>query len=172
MFNELVDQFIQGAVGLSKGDEEIGHETWEAVRDRIQPLLKPDKYIQDVNQKTNRHKGATGGSAFLISAPWLADLRICFALDNKDTFRFINSIDMERWGVSLETLMKVSTENLAAYPEPRPPLSRYARWHRVALERPRGGRWVGEVSSMAVASPVGIMVEVGSGKREWRGRRC
>ena len=25
---------------------------------------------------------------------------------------------MERWGVSLETLMQVSTENLAAYPEP------------------------------------------------------
>ena len=119
MFNELVDQFIQGTVGLSEGDEEIGHETWEAVRSRIQPLLKPDKYIQDVNQRTNRHKGSKDGSAFLISAPWLADLRICFALDNKDTFRFINSIDLERWGVSLETLMQVSTENLAAYPEPQ-----------------------------------------------------
>ena len=118
MLDEIVDQFIQGTVGLAKGEEEVGQESWAAVRDRIQPMLKPDKYIQAVNQKTNRHKDSKDGSAFLISAPWLADLRICFALDNKDTFRFINSLDMERWGVSLETLMQVSTENLAAYPEP------------------------------------------------------
>ncbi len=114
-FDEIVDHFIQGTIGLSQTDEELGQESWEAVRGRIQPLLKPDKYIQEVNQKTNRHKV---GSAFLISAPWLADLRICFALDNKDTFRFINSLDMQRWNVSLEMLMQVSADNLSAYPEP------------------------------------------------------
>lgn len=113
--DEIVDHFIQGTVGLSQADEELGQESWEAVRGRIQPMLKPDKYIQEVNQKTNRN---TKDSAFLISAPWLADLRICFALDNKDTFRFINSLDMQRWNVSLEMLMQVSTENLAAYPDP------------------------------------------------------
>ncbi|MCY2984691.1 MAG: hypothetical protein NTY15_13795 [Planctomycetota bacterium] len=114
-FDEIVDHFIQGTIGLSQTEEELGQESWEAVRGRIQPLLKPDKYIQEVNQKTNRHKE---GSAFLISAPWLADLRICFALDNKDTFRFINSLDMQRWNVSLEMLMQVSADNLSAYPEP------------------------------------------------------
>jgi uncharacterized protein YtpQ (UPF0354 family) len=113
--DEIVDHFIQGTVGLSQGDEELGQESWESVRSKIQPLLKPDKYIQEVNHKTNRHKE---GSAFLISAPWLADLRICFALDNKDTFRFINSLDMQRWNVSLEMLMQVSADNLSAYPEP------------------------------------------------------
>jgi len=118
MLDEIVDHFIQGTIGLANGDEELGQESWEAVRNRIQPLLKPDKYIQDVNQKTNRNTDSQEGSAFLISAPWLADLRICFALDNKDTFRFIKSMDLERWGVSLETLMQVSTENLAAYPDP------------------------------------------------------
>ena len=113
--DEIVDHFIQGTLGLSQTDEQLGQETWESVRARIQPLLKPDKYIQEVNQKTNRNKE---GSAFLVSAPWLADLRICFALDNKDTFRFINSLDMQRWNVSLETLMQVSSDNLSAYPDP------------------------------------------------------
>ncbi len=119
MLDEIVDHFIQGTIGLSQSNEELGQESWESVRYRIQPLLKPGKYIQEVNQKTNRHKDSKNGSAFLISAPWLADLRICFALDNKDTFRFINSMDLERWGVSLETLMRISTENLAAYPDPQ-----------------------------------------------------
>ena len=118
MLNEIVDHFIQGTVGLSKSEEVLGQESWEAAKSRIQPLLKPDKYIQEVNHKTNRSNSSEAGSPFLISAPWLADLRICFALDNKDTFRFINSLDLERWGVSLETLLQVSTENLAAYPEP------------------------------------------------------
>jgi len=118
MLNEIVDHFIQGTVGLSKADEELGQESWEAAKSRIQPLLKPDKYIQEVNHKTTRSNSSEADSPFLISAPWLADLRICFALDNQDTFRFINSLDLERWGVSLETLLQISTENLAAYPEP------------------------------------------------------
>jgi uncharacterized protein YtpQ (UPF0354 family) len=113
-----VDHFIQGTVGLSKAEEELGQESWEAAKSRIQPLLKPDKYIQEVNHRTSQHNSSEAGSPFLISAPWLADLRICFALDNQDTFRFINSLDLERWGVSLETLLQISTENLAAYPEP------------------------------------------------------
>ena len=118
MLNEIVDHFIQGTVGLSNADEELGQESWEAAKSRIQPLLKPDKYIQEVNHRTSQHNSSEAGSPFLISAPWLADLRICFALDNQDTFRFINSLDLERWGVSLETLLQISTENLAAYPEP------------------------------------------------------
>ena len=119
MLDEIVDHFIQGTVGLSQGDEELGQESWEAVRDRIQPLLKSDKYIQEANQKTRRLKDSNkDGAVFLISAPWLADLRICFALDNKDTFRFINNLDMERWGASLESLLKVATENLSNFPAP------------------------------------------------------
>jgi uncharacterized protein YtpQ (UPF0354 family) len=115
----LVDHFIQGMVGLSTANEALGQESWEAVHDRIQPLIKPEKYIREVNHKTNRNPNSMQGeSAFLISAPWLADLRICFALDNQDTFRFINSADMQRWRVSLELLLQVSIENLTQFPEP------------------------------------------------------
>jgi uncharacterized protein YtpQ (UPF0354 family) len=117
-FNEIVDQFIHGTIGLSQSDEALGQESWENVRDRIQPLLKSDKYIQDANERTTR-KNKSYGSPFLISAPWLADLRICYALDNKDSFRFINSYDMERWGVSLETLSQIAIDNLQSLPPPK-----------------------------------------------------
>ncbi len=117
-FDEIVDQFIQGTIGLSRTDEVLGQELWDEVRSRIHPLLKSDKYIQEANARTLHRDQASDDSAFLISAPWLADLRICFALDNKDTFRFISNYDMQRWNVSLETLAQVAIDNLEALPEP------------------------------------------------------
>jgi uncharacterized protein YtpQ (UPF0354 family) len=116
--DQIVDQFIQGTIGLSRANEALGQESWDNVRSRIQPLVKTDKYIQDANERTMRDGQAGDSSAFLISAPWLADLRICFALDNRETFRFINSHDMQRWNVTLETLSQVAIENLVALPEP------------------------------------------------------
>lgn len=116
--DEIVNQFIQGTIGLSRDQEILGQESWHEVRSRIQPLLKTDKYIQEANERTTRHDQDSDRLAFLISAPWLADLRICFALDNKETFRFINSGDMQRWNVSLETLAQIAIENLEALPEP------------------------------------------------------
>jgi len=110
--NEAVDHFIQGTLGITEAAEPVGSESWESIRDRILPLLKSDKYIQDVNRRTVRGRE----NSFLISAPWLADVRICFALDNKDTFRFINSLDVQRWKVTLETLLEVASKNLVAFP--------------------------------------------------------
>ena len=110
--NEAVDHFIQGTLGITEAAEPVGSESWESIRDRILPLLKSDKYIQDVNRRTVRGRE----NSFLISAPWLADVRICFALDNKDTFRFINSLDIQRWEVTLETLLEVASKNLVAFP--------------------------------------------------------
>jgi uncharacterized protein YtpQ (UPF0354 family) len=118
-FDEIVDQFIHGTIGLSRDRELLGQESWDDVRSRIQPLLKTDKYIQEANERTVRSNQTSDSSAFLISSPWLADLRVCFALDNKETFRFINSHDMQRWNVSLETLGQVAIENLEALPEPK-----------------------------------------------------
>ena len=117
-FDEIIEQFIQGTIGLSLGEEILGQESWEEVRSRILPLLKTDKYIQEANERTMRKDQTSDSSAFLISAPWLADLRVCFALDNKDTFRFINNVDMQRWNVSLETIAQVAIENLEALPDP------------------------------------------------------
>ena len=121
----MVDHFVQGIVGLAKRKgEKLGSESWESARSRIQPLLKTDKYIQEANQRTQVKSDDSEGSSpprtapFLISAPWLAELRICFAIDNQDTFRFIHSLDLERWGVSLELLLNTAIENLAALPEP------------------------------------------------------
>ena len=118
MFDEIVEHFIQGTLGLFKSKEKLGEESWEGVRQSVQPMLKPDKYVQEVNQRTNQRPDSATVAPFLVSAPWLADLRICFALDNQDTFRFVNSRDLERWNVSLETLIQVSIANLVAYPEP------------------------------------------------------
>ncbi len=82
-------------------------------------MLKSDKYIQDANERTTRNGKDADNSAFLVSLPWLADLRICFALDDKETFRYINSHDIQRWNVSLETIAQVAIENLEALPEPK-----------------------------------------------------
>ncbi len=138
---ELVDHFIEGMIGVAKANEALGKESWDSVRVRIQPLLKSDKYIQEVNQITTRNQNSTSApSAFLVSAPWLADLRICFALDDKDTFRFINSNDMERWGVSLELLLDVAVENLVNLPEPEVFVMRLApEMPGIGVLQPNGG---------------------------------
>ncbi|XZE22412.1 DUF1444 family protein [Pirellulaceae bacterium SH449] len=117
--DEIVDQFIRGTLGLSRHQETLGQESWDEVRGRIQPMLKSDKYIQEANERTTRKGQDSDSSSFLVSLPWLADLRICFALDDKATFRFINSYDIQRWNVSLETIAQVALENLEALPEPK-----------------------------------------------------
>ncbi|MEQ1825252.1 MAG: hypothetical protein ABL921_04875 [Pirellula sp.] len=117
--DEMVDKFVQGTIGIAQNDERLGQESWSASRDRIQPLLKPDKYIQEVNHRTVQRNGTEQlASTFLVSVPWLTDLRICFAIDNQDTFRFVNSVDLLRWDVSLETLLEVAIKNLASGPNP------------------------------------------------------
>jgi uncharacterized protein YtpQ (UPF0354 family) len=117
--DEIVDQFIRGTLGLSRDSENLGQESWHEARSRIQPMLKTDKYIQEANERTTRTDQDSDNSAFLVSLPWLADLRICFALDNKDTFRFLNSHDIQRWNVSLETIAQTAIENLESLPEPK-----------------------------------------------------
>ena len=140
-FDEVVDQFIKGTIGLSSSDEVLGQELWEDVRLRIQPLFKTDKYIQEANERTMGGDQPSDDSAFLISAPWLADLRICFAIDNKATFRFISNFDMQRWNVSLETLAQVAIENLEALPEPE-----------VLTMTSDGGRSIGVIQPKAGAA--------------------
>jgi uncharacterized protein YtpQ (UPF0354 family) len=116
---QMVDRFVQGTIGVTQAEKAIGRETWELSRHRIQPLLKSDKYIQEVNQRTVQREGSQQlVSTFLVSLPWLTDLRICFAIDNKDTFRFVNSNDIQRWEVSLESLLEVAIENLSLGPNP------------------------------------------------------
>ena len=116
--DEIVDEFIRGTLGLSRSQENLGEESWHEARSRIQPLLKTDKYIQEANERTTRQGQDGESSAFLVSLPWLADIRICFALDNQETFRFINSHDIQRWNVSLETIAEIAIENLESLPEP------------------------------------------------------
>lgn len=117
--DEIVDQFIRGTLGLSRKHKAIGQESWDEVRSQIQPMLKTDKYIQDANERTTRKGQDSDSSSFLVSLPWLADLRICFAIDDKATFRFINSYDIQRWNVSVETIAQVAIENLESLPEPK-----------------------------------------------------
>ncbi len=116
--DEIIEQFIRGTLGLSREQEPLGQESWHEARSRIQPLLKTDKYIQEANECTDREGQGYDNPAFLVSLPWLADLRICFALDNKESFRFINSHDIQRWEVSLETIAQIAIENLESLPEP------------------------------------------------------
>ena len=117
--DEILDQFIRGTLGLSRAAENLGQESWHSASGRIQPMLKTDKYIQEANERTTRADQSPDSSPFLVSLPWLADLRICFALDNKESFRFLNSHDIQRWNVSLETIAQTAVDNLAALPDPK-----------------------------------------------------
>ncbi len=113
----LVTEFVEGIRSSVRSEEPLGDETWASVSKRILPLIKSDKYVQDVNEMM-RLKRDGDNKAALVSAPWLADLHICYALDDNRSFRFVNKNDIDRWEVDPETLHNLSIENLSQLPKP------------------------------------------------------
>jgi uncharacterized protein YtpQ (UPF0354 family) len=118
---EATEEFIEATMTVAIQRSTIGQETWDSVQDRILPLIKPDMYIQHANAQTQKRTEPIATDEpppFLVSAPWLANLRLCFAIDDAKSFRFVNSNDLHRWKISLEQLCETAARNLAKLPAP------------------------------------------------------
>jgi uncharacterized protein YtpQ (UPF0354 family) len=96
---EIVQHFVQG---LGQSIElPLGEETWEDAQTRLLPLLKPRSYI--ASDSANRYS---------LTSEWLADVVICYALRSKDIFRFVTTVDLDRWEKDAQTIHQVAIDNL------------------------------------------------------------
>lgn len=115
----VVEQFVDSLMMTLGAASNIETEVWSDVQHRILPLLKPSSYVRDVNQRNAASSfDTTKPSAILISVPWLTDLRVCFAIDDRKTFRYINDSDIHRWNVTVEDLCGAALNNLTDLPFP------------------------------------------------------
>jgi uncharacterized protein YtpQ (UPF0354 family) len=103
---EIIRHFVQ-SLGQSM-DLEMGQETWEEAEPRLLPLLKPRSYVE--SDSAARHS---------LVNEWLADVVICYALRNKDIFRFVTTADAERWEMDAQALHRVAIDNLCKLSWPR-----------------------------------------------------
>jgi uncharacterized protein YtpQ (UPF0354 family) len=88
-------------------DTPMGKETWDEARDQIVPVLKPRNYINP-----------TGPTKHLLTTEWLADVLICYAINNKKFFRFVIGEDLTRWQITSQELHDVAIRNLRGLPWP------------------------------------------------------
>ena len=139
--DEIVDRFVDGLVGMSNTENGMGKETWKEACEKIQPLLKSDKYVQDVNEiMTRPRKDRPKVESFLVSTPWLTDLRICFAIDAAKMFRFVTNLDLNRWQVSVEELAQVAIDNLKKFPLPGIAVGSFGGGYpKIGALTPKGG---------------------------------
>ena len=79
----------------------MGEETWEEAQARLLPILKPRSYLK-----------SNSASQYSLVNEWLAGVVVCYALRNKDIFRFVTTYDADRWEMDLEALHDVAIANL------------------------------------------------------------
>jgi hypothetical protein len=89
-------------------DLPMGYETWDDARGMIVPVLKPKDYIDP-----------DGATKHLLVTEWLADVLICYAIRNKEIFRFVTGWDASRWGIEPQALHQVAIENLCGLSWPK-----------------------------------------------------
>jgi uncharacterized protein YtpQ (UPF0354 family) len=97
--DQIIQHFVQ-SLGQSM-DLALGLETWEESERRLLPLLKPRSYLE--TDSANRYSLVT---------EWLGEVVICYALRSNDIFRFVTTIDADRWQMDAQALHQVALDNL------------------------------------------------------------
>jgi uncharacterized protein YtpQ (UPF0354 family) len=94
---EIIDHFVQ-SLGQSM-DVPMGLESWDEAQARLLPILKPRAYLESA-------------SRYLLANKWLGDVVICYALRSNDIFRFVTTVDLERWDLDAQALHQAAIANL------------------------------------------------------------
>jgi uncharacterized protein YtpQ (UPF0354 family) len=97
---QIIRHFVK-SLGRSM-DTPMGDETWEDARGRLLPILKPRSYL-DTNS-ASRHS---------LVNEWLGNVVICYALRSKDIFRFVTTMDADRWQLDAQAIHQVAIDNLS-----------------------------------------------------------
>src|SRR5262249_24979033 len=96
---EIVQHFVQ-SLGQSM-DLPLGEESWEEAQARLLPLLKPRSYLQ-----------SDSATRYSLVTDWRSDGVICYALKSRDIYRFVTTVDRERWETDAETVHQVAIDNM------------------------------------------------------------
>jgi uncharacterized protein YtpQ (UPF0354 family) len=97
--DELIERYV--AAWSPEICRDMGYELWAESERRILPVLKPRDYLS--SHTTSR----------LVSAEWLGDVLICYALQHDKVFRFVSDADCQRWEIDAERLHLAALDNLA-----------------------------------------------------------
>lgn len=128
--DEIILHFVQSLA--QSMDLPLGEESWEDAQPRLLPLLKPRSFLE--SSSASRHS--------LINE-WLADVVICYALRGNDIFRFVTTVDAERWNMDAQSLHQVAVANLSQLAWPT---------RLEGARQPEGGRIVVVVTGDGLAS--------------------
>lgn len=111
--DELIEEVINSVAEVLSQSAALGNESWEDVRSKILPMIRPDSIVHSTSRSTVADE-PDDPSAEIVATPWLANLVVCYAIDSATSLRMINRADVDRWEVDTETLHALAVENLAA----------------------------------------------------------
>jgi hypothetical protein len=114
---ELVDRFVEGIAKTIQSQQQLGQEDYLDVQHAFLPLLKPEKYVRDVDQMMLMKREGDGDGQ-LASQAWLDGIQLVYAIDSETSFRFVNLGDLRRWDVAIDELHARAMINLSEAPSP------------------------------------------------------
>jgi len=103
---EIIRHFVDSLAKSSH--EDMGHETWADSQPNILPLLKPRDYVDP--ERATRH---------VLTSEWVGDVVICYAIRNKNLYRFITQWDLDRWETDLNALHTLAITNVSKLSWPK-----------------------------------------------------
>jgi uncharacterized protein YtpQ (UPF0354 family) len=80
-----------------------GPQLWDELEDRIYPMIKPLAMLAEVAERKLPQ---------LVYRPFMADLIICYVIDEPESVAFVNEEHMKTWGVLETTLYTRAVDNL------------------------------------------------------------
>lgn len=80
-----------------------GPQLWDELEDRIYPMIKPVEMLAEVAERNLPQ---------LVYRPFMADLIICYVIDEPESVAFVNEEHLKTWGVLESTLYTRAVDNL------------------------------------------------------------
>ena len=98
---ESILESLEAAVRSFAPDR--GPQLWDELEDRIYPMIKPVEMLAEVAERNLPQ---------LIYRPFMADLIVCYVIDEPESVAFVNEEHLKTWGVLETTLYTRAVDNL------------------------------------------------------------
>lgn len=98
---ESILESLEAAVRSFAPDR--GPQLWDELEDRIYPMIKPLAMLAEVAERKLPQ---------LVYRPFMADLIICYVIDEPESVAFVNEEHLKTWGVLETTLYTRAVDNL------------------------------------------------------------
>jgi uncharacterized protein YtpQ (UPF0354 family) len=110
---EAIAHVVGSIVDLVRAQESLGKETWAEIQGNVFPMIRPDSIVNSLADRTVENESKEEQEQrTIVAAPWLADLVVCYAIDQEKTLRMISAADMLRWNIDAATLHQKAMDNL------------------------------------------------------------